>query len=54
MVERLYAERLPEPPSRAWQWPGEAVNDLGAWYVAQAYEAAVGGFPAPPPASRLS
>jgi amidase len=32
-VERLYAERLPEPPSRAWEWPGEAANDLGAWYV---------------------
>jgi len=32
-VERLYAERLPEPPSRAWQWPGQAANDLGAWYV---------------------
>ena len=32
-VERLYAERLPELPSRAWQWPGEAGNDLGAWYV---------------------
>jgi amidase len=33
-VERLYQEEhLPEPPSRAYQWPGEAANDLGAWYV---------------------
>ncbi len=33
VVERLYAERVPEPPSRAYQWPGEAGNELGAWYV---------------------
>jgi amidase len=33
VVERLYAERLPEPPSRAYRWPGETGNDLGAWYV---------------------
>jgi amidase len=32
-VERLYAASLPEPPSRAYQWPGEAGNELGAWYV---------------------
>lgn len=32
-VERLYRARLPEPPSRTWQWPAEGVNELGAWYV---------------------
>jgi amidase len=32
-VERLYTARLPEPPSRAYQWPAEADNELGAWYV---------------------
>src|ERR1041385_4687816 len=32
-VERLYRASRPEPPSRAWQWPDPAANDLGAWYV---------------------
>ncbi len=32
-VERLYQAHLPEPPGRAYQWPAEAVNELGAWYV---------------------
>jgi len=32
-VERMYAERLPEAPGRAYQWPAEADNELGAWYV---------------------
>src|SRR6516164_9954562 len=32
-VERLYAARLPEAPGRAYQWPAEADNELGAWYV---------------------
>ena len=29
-VERLYAERLPEAPSRPYTWPSEAENELGA------------------------
>jgi amidase len=33
VVERLYQARLPEPPSRRYQWPGAAENELGAWYV---------------------
>jgi amidase len=33
VVERLYAARLPEQPLRAYQWPAEAANELGAWYV---------------------
>jgi amidase len=32
-VERLYTARLPEAPSRPYQWPAEADNELGAWYV---------------------
>ncbi|MCL2582550.1 MAG: amidase [Streptosporangiales bacterium] len=32
-VERLYAGRVPEPPSRAWKRPAEEDNELGAWYV---------------------
>src|SRR6266568_1433799 len=32
-VERLYQAHLPEPPRRPYQWPGEADNELGAWYV---------------------
>jgi amidase len=32
-VERLYTARLPEAPSRPYQWPAEAGNELGAWYV---------------------
>ena len=32
-VERLYSERLPEPPARDWKWPDQAANELGAWYV---------------------
>ena len=33
VVERLYQARLSEPPSRSYQWPVEALNELGAWYV---------------------
>jgi amidase len=32
-VERLYEARLPEPPSRPYQRPADADNELGAWYV---------------------
>src|SRR5215469_11191329 len=32
-VERLYRTRLSEPPSRPYQWPEKAANELGAWYV---------------------
>ncbi|MGH8933282.1 MAG: amidase [Egibacteraceae bacterium] len=33
-VEELYARSAPKPRSdRAWSWPGEADNPLGAWYV---------------------
>jgi amidase len=32
-VERLYLARLPAAPDRSYQWPAEAVNELGAWYV---------------------
>jgi amidase len=32
-VERLYEAHRPEPPSRPFQWPAEADNELGAWYV---------------------
>ena len=32
-VEDLYAARLPEAPDRAYRWPAEADNELGAWYV---------------------
>jgi len=32
-VAQLYGERLPAAPSRAWRWPAEAGNELGAWYV---------------------
>src|SRR6516164_5573030 len=32
-VERLYRARLSEPPSRPYQWPAKAANELGAWYV---------------------
>ena len=32
-VERLYAARRPEAPDRAYRWPAEADNELGAWYV---------------------
>ena len=32
-VERLYEAHRPEPPSRSFQWPAEAANELGAWYV---------------------
>jgi amidase len=32
-VERLYAAGLPEAPRRAYRWPAEAGNELGAWYV---------------------
>ena len=32
-VERLYAASLPEAPSRPYQFPAGAGNELGAWYV---------------------
>jgi amidase len=32
-VQRLYEQRLPDPPRRAWQRPDPAANPLGAWYV---------------------
>jgi amidase len=32
-VERMYTERLPEPPARPYRWPAAAENELGAWYV---------------------
>lgn len=32
-VERLYQAALPQPPPRAYQWPAEGTNELGAWYV---------------------
>src|SRR5262249_49217819 len=32
-VQRLYEQRLAEPPQRAWQRPDKADNPLGAWYV---------------------
>ncbi len=33
-VEELYARSAPKPRSdRAWSWPSEADNPLGAWYV---------------------
>ncbi len=32
-VGDLYAEWLPDPPDRAWRWPAEAENELGAWYA---------------------
>jgi amidase len=32
-VERLYRAALPEPPQRAYQWPADGTNELGAWYV---------------------
>ena len=33
VVQRLYSERLPEPPDRQYSWPDQADNELGAWYV---------------------
>jgi amidase len=32
-VERLYAASVPAPPQRAYEWPAQAGNELGAWYV---------------------
>jgi len=33
-VEQLYAKTAPKPRSdRAWSWPAEGENPLGAWYV---------------------
>ncbi|HEY7146219.1 MAG TPA: amidase [Streptosporangiaceae bacterium] len=32
-VEQLYQKRLPAMPDRPCEWPGEAGNELGAWYV---------------------
>jgi amidase len=42
-VERLYAARLPEAPRRDYQWPAEADNELGAWYVTSEIKAADDG-----------
>jgi amidase len=42
-VERLYAARRPEPPGRDYQWPSEAENELGAWYVLSEITAAGDG-----------
>jgi amidase len=42
-VERLYAARLPEAPGRAYQWPAEADNELGAWYVTSGIKGADDG-----------
>jgi amidase len=42
-VERLYAARLPEAPRRAYRWPAEADNELGAWYVTSEIKAADDG-----------
>jgi amidase len=33
VVQRLYSERLPDPPDRSWQRPAAADNEMGAWYV---------------------
>ena len=30
LIESRYSERLPVPPTRAWQRPDAAANDLGA------------------------
>src|SRR6516225_11508883 len=32
-VERMYQAHAPETPDRSYQWPAEADNELGAWYV---------------------
>jgi len=32
-VERMYQEHAPKMPDRSYQWPAEAGNELGAWYV---------------------
>jgi len=32
-VERMYQAHAPEMPDRSYQWPTEAGNELGAWYV---------------------
>src|SRR5205823_11923136 len=32
-VERMYQAHAPEMPGRPYQWPAEAGNELGAWYV---------------------
>lgn len=42
-VERLYLAHLPAPPGRPYQWPAEAVNELGAWYVTTEIKAADDG-----------
>src|SRR6516164_8743246 len=42
-VERLYRARLSEPPSRPYQWPAEADNELGAWYVTSGIKGADDG-----------
>ncbi len=42
-VERLYQAHLPEPPRRPYQWPGEADNELAAWYVTTEIRSGGGG-----------
>jgi amidase len=42
-VRRLYAERVPVPPTRSWQWPAPAENSLGAWYVITGITSRAGG-----------
>ncbi len=42
-VERLYLAQIPEPPSRSFQWPGTADNELGAWYVTSEIKGASDG-----------
>jgi amidase len=43
VVQRLYSERLPEPPDRQYSWPDQADNELGAWYVTTAITGAGDG-----------
>src|SRR5262249_32598545 len=42
-VERRSAARVPERPAREWQRPGEADNELGAWYVTTDIKGTAGG-----------
>jgi amidase len=44
-VQRLYEQRLPEPPRRVWQRPDPAANPLGAWYVTTSITAGATGHP---------
>jgi amidase len=42
-VERLHARSVPAQPERAWSWPTEEENPLGAWYVRTEIREAAGG-----------